>query len=347
MIIGSYKQHIAAKHIILCCCILFLSACETVRYLKIETLQPAAVTFPLEFPAVVIVNNMAVQPPESGILFKTNGYATVNQMLQKDSASQKFLESFESLLTRAACFRSVSIYSTPLRDDGDFLSIKEIPAKRIWKIAEETYADVILSVDRLLFNVSQNVYAGSSYIHDNAGVVALLAGKADLGVYVHGRKDTVHFIDLVDTRRIQRYVLAESLGIYRDLPETLLGDVAQALAQGAVYHFAPHWMMQDRVLYTGADSGMKMAYAYSQKDQWNVASFIWQEVYNSERGYKKKGMIAINIALSEEMSDRYSSALEWVDKALSMYARESASKVKEETVYAGKYRKILEKRITQ
>jgi hypothetical protein len=309
----------------------------------IETQTPAAVTFPVKSPAVVVVNNALVQPRDAGITVQYNGKTLPEQILQKDSVQLSFFDFFASSLDESHYFRDVLMYNAPLRSDRDFLSTKKISPEKVREITEAVDADGLISIDRLLFDVTHEIHD----IQDNAGVFTLVAGKVEMSAHIPGRELASATVDVIDTLRFRRYVEADSLLVFKHLPEHFLENEAHALAEKATKCFAPYWTPSERVLYTGMDSRMKSAYAYVQKNRWKEAVDIWKELYKNESGKKKKGMIAINIALSEEMRDRYSSALEWVDKALSLYALEHPFKVEEETEFAGKYRKRLEERAVQ
>ncbi len=317
----------------------FLSSCETKHYFVLETQQPAAITFPIVSPNIVIVNNAVIQPANSGIDYWAGNKYLSGHTLSKDSIHYYFIDLLAQYLDETHFFNDVLIYNNPLREDGSFLSSQPIPLDTILKITGNVQADVLISVDNLLFNISQ-ILIGNEYIYSSIKT----NGKVSLSIYFPGQQAESSFV-LTDSIKFGDFLNNDTTLMFKKIPEQLLREIAVNLSRKAVNHFVPYWSHSERVIYTGTDSEMKSAFAYAKKTHWDKASEIWENIFIYDKNNKRKGMSAMNIALSEEMKDQYTTALEWVKKAIDCYEKEKPASITEEYDFAMNYKKILERRI--
>ena len=61
---------------------------------------------------------------------------------------------------------------------------------------------------------------------------------------------------------------------------------------------------------------MKEANSYWNRGNYEEASYLWEYVYENAEKMGRKAKAAANMALYEELNDRYDSALDWVKKSL-------------------------------
>ncbi len=329
-------------HSILLFIVFVFFSCETPRYFSIEVQQPADVTFPVSSPKVVVVNNAVVQPENTGVIYKIGKNVMPPYALPKDTAHWACINYLGEELQKTGYFKDVLVYNYSLRNDDNFLQIEEIDPEKVEEIADGAQADALISVDKLLFKLTQTLL-GDDYVHCSAQIEYII----NYSVYIPGKEKPMMSSVLSDTLRYNDYMENDSAFVLKELPEALLMQTAWNISHEAALHFAPHWISSERLIYTGMSAQMKTAYAFATKNKWEEAGNVWKKLYESGKSKKQKGMIAINIAVSEEMQDRYSSALEWIKKARECYAQEKTPNVKEESAYADRYQIILEKRDQQ
>lgn len=317
--------------------LVLLFSCETARQFTVETLTPTSVFYPVNSPRVVIVNNAVVQPADNGVEFYLDNMRIRCCELKKDSTIKKLIYFWANGLDWSDHFDEVLVYNYPLRTDDSFLASPPIHQDTAQKIANEVNADALLIVDRLLFRISQQVIGRDVYYSSS-----VLTCEGVFSVYLPDKKKITQTLILVDTLQHNRFAGTDTTMFLKWIPEHLLQLSTMRMAKIATMKFAPYWEYSERQFYTGPDSQLKTAYAYANKKRWPQAIEIWTRIYNSESNNKRRGKAAINIAVAEELNTGYTSAISWVDKALSAYAKEKADKVQEELQFATDYKKKLE-----
>ncbi|MDR1121953.1 MAG: tetratricopeptide repeat protein [Dysgonamonadaceae bacterium] len=330
--------------------LILFSSCETAHYFMIETQKPAAITFPANMTeGTVVVNNTR----DVDVTFTYNTRDLSSVILKKDTVLAIFHDFFASALDETGYFRNVLLYNVPLKEDSASLSSilsissflsEKIPSEKVMEITREAGVGSLLSIDRLSLDINETVH---DIGYNNLFVDVTIKSNIKVSAYIPGEETSLASFILSDSITINQVVESNSNLILKYLPKQFLEQSAYNLSQKAATCFAPYWSSSERVLYAGMDSRMKLAYAYMQKEHRKEAADIWKKLYDSEKNNKKRGMIAINIALSEEMYDRHAEALTWVKKALDLYASEKPSKVANEIAFARHYQKELEERITQ
>jgi tetratricopeptide (TPR) repeat protein len=307
----------------------------------IEKQKPAAVTLPANIVnGIVVVNNTQ----GVNVTFEYNNRDLSGAILQKDTVFAIFHDCLASALDETEYFRNVLLYHVPLKDDSTYLSFEKIPSEKVMEITRKVSAGGLMSIDRLSLDINETV---RDIEYNNLFVNATIKSSIKISVYIPDEEMPLTSFILADSIRINQIVEPYSSLVLQYLPRQFMEQSAYRLSRKAATCLVPYWSSSERVLYEGMDSRMKSAYAYMQKEYREKAVDIWEKLYDSEKNNKKRGMIAINIALSEEMCDRYTEALIWVKKALDLYASEKPSKVANEILFAQYYQNELEERITQ
>ena len=315
------------------------AACNTTQNFTIETQMPAEVTFPVPSPRVVLANNAVIQPPKSGVELMYGKTHQAGYSLLKDSAHWACINYLGKELYDSNYFDDVLIYNYTLREDDSYLSTQPIAPNQITDITEDADADALISIDRLLFNVSQTIL-GNEYPFVSIEVTC----RADFSVYLPGQSAPIASFSVADSLKFNDFVNNDSLLVYQHIPLNLLNRSASFIAEAATRKLAPYWEQSNRTIYSGIDSKMKQAFAYCKRNRWEEAVAIWENVYQYDKNQKKRGRAAINMAFSNELNDQYETALEWVNKALKAYDTQKPSGIQAEKEFALQYQEILRKR---
>jgi hypothetical protein len=100
---------------------ILLSSCSGLKYLTVETLEPAQVNLPDNILRVAVVNNVVQQPDEIGHdLIKLGSNSTEREKASSDSIAIFYTEALTQFLDEADYYQRVTYYSKPLREDSDF-----------------------------------------------------------------------------------------------------------------------------------------------------------------------------------------------------------------------------------
>jgi len=100
---------------------LFLGSCSGIKYLTVETREPAQVTLPSHVLSLAVVNNVVKQPDDLGhetqLIGSTEGEKT---KVSSDSMAIYYTEALTQFLNEEDYFQKVVFYPEPLRSDTNF-----------------------------------------------------------------------------------------------------------------------------------------------------------------------------------------------------------------------------------
>ena len=110
--------------------------------------------------------------------------------------------------------------------------------------------------------------------------------------------------------------------------------------------FYPYIDNADRFYFVTPYPLMKEANSYWNRGNYEEASYLWEYVYENAEKMGRKAKAAANMALYEELNDRYDSALDWVKKSLNIFL-ESPEKYSNYIEYLLEYQQQLNVRIQE
>jgi len=299
---------------------LLLSSCAGIKYLTVETREPAQITLPSGVLSVIVVNNVVQQPDDVGHQTKLLGQSGIqNEKASSDSVAIFFTEALAQFLDEEDYFQQVLFLDQPLRDDNDFFHEDFLTPETMNEIRSKTGVDAIISLDKLFMETNKDeFYRQQGYTY------SAMTGKIQsiLRVYLptmEGKIPAVHYIDSIrwegfDIQDKKAY--AEAMLPSREEGMKLL---AVRAAEKMTYVFAPHWEMQDRWYYTLPRSLMREGEAFAGRAEWKKAIEKWETFYNNRSNKTDKAKAAANIALAYEMLDEMEKALEWATTANDLF----------------------------
>jgi len=320
-----------------------LTSCSSVYQLSIDVQEPAPLTLPVRANRVLIVNNTVVQPNNVGLSRTFGDKPVENYELDLDSVSWAVMEGFANRIEDAHFFEETSFYKKIIREDDEWIATIPLPEAFRDELFNIQGFDAIISIDRFLFNLNVQVkpnvreQAGSYFyvFTDNR-----LEGGVTCSVYLYNKETPFSTFTLMDSLFYKESLYTDSLTILKELPESMVIDLAYILGEKAAYHITPSWFRQERTIYVGSNSRMQEAFSYSKKGNWNRAESLWLDLFDSKTKNSDKAKLANNIALANEMRDNLDAALRWAEKAKE-YFQEDAK----EYILANKYVSDLQQRI--
>lgn len=320
---------------------IFCSCSSTYRF-TVEIRKPAEITFPSDVNNVVIVNNAAAQSPEESVECKMMKNRVKDFKLSKDSAIWSAVEALASKIDESGFFDKTLVYNFPIRKDKEYLTVKPIPQNEIKSIVNDAGTETLLSVERMLFILKQNINeVTSSYVLTDFEVQV----SATYSIYIPSKSKAMTTFTIQDSLKFSDFVYGDSLILFKEMGEFFLSEAARKVSFRAADYFVPHWETSERFIYTcSTNSRMKDATALAKKDHWEEASGIWEKIYNGENKSANKARLAVNLAVSLEMRDQYEESFTMIEKALEHY-KTMANKNKNEIQYAEAYKSVLLERI--
>jgi len=300
-----------------------LSACSSINYVNIETYKPAEITFPTRVNKVLIVNNAVPQPADMGYEYTFMGTKQDTARAKADSALFETGRALGRAILDTDYFNDVLLFHEATRKDDQYFSDEKLTQKEVQALCEENDVDAIISIDRLLFDMTKHVNAvGNSFF---VGVINIkLTGV--MRAYIPERATSLATVLLSDSVFwAEEAETPEKLNIYLPNADNALREAGKYIANLAAPNFVPHWQNEIRWFYTGGTTEWKQATAYASHQKWTAAEPIWRSIHANAKNHTQKAKSASNIAFSQEMQGNYIEALEWAEKALPLFKAQSDS----------------------
>lgn len=320
-----------------------LTGCGTVNYINIETFKPAEVTFPAMVKKVLIVNNAVPQPEKSGYEYKLMGILQDTARVKADSALFDIGRSLGISILDTNYFNDVLLFHEGTRKNNNYLSDEKLTQAAVRALCEETNADAVISIDRLLFDMTKATASFSSDYY--LGFVSVKVASV-IRAYIPDRETPLATVLMSDSLSwSDQAETIKKLDSYLPSPEGALRESAKYIGSLAAPNFVPHWDNEVRWFYSDMASEWKQASAYASAQKWDAAEQIWLSVYKKTRSETSKAKLASNIAFAKEMQGDYAEALEWAEKARLSFLKKGEST--RDYKLLKQYAEALEKRINE
>lgn len=298
---------------------LVLTGCGTMNYVNIETFKPAEITFPSMVSKVLIVNNAVPQPEQSGYEYKLMGAVQDTARAKADSALFDIARTLGLTILDTNYFNDVLLFHESTRKDQNYLEDRKLTQEAIQALCDETGADAVISVDRLLFDMSKDIisFANGFYF----GVVNVKA-TSTMRAYVPTRETPLATVLLSDSLSWnEQGESIREVNYYLPSPEEALRETANYLGEIAAPNFVPHWNTEVRWYYTGINTEWKLASAYAATQKWDMAEEKWLLAFKGTKNETAQAKLAANIAFAKEMQGFYPEALEWAEKSIALFKK--------------------------
>lgn len=319
-----YKSY---PFIIVLTLVLILSSCSGIKYLTVETREPAQVTLPNDVLRIAVVNNVVQQPDDIGHYLVNIGSSVEKKVeASADSVSIFFTEALAQFLNEEDYFNRVTYYKEPIRNDQNFFQEELLDPEKMNEIRKETGADAIISLDRLIVETTKREhFKQMGYTYSN------MTGKISsiIRVYLPTMEGKIPRVQYIDSLNWIGFDIQDGNAYSQEmLPsrEQAMRSLAITAAEKMTYVFAPHWERQDRWYYTSASKLMREGEAFAKGAEWLRAIGKWEEYYNntSERKKTNKAKAANNIALAYEMIGEMEEAYKWATVANNLFVESTA-----------------------
>ncbi len=294
-----------------------LTSCSSINYLAIETYNPAEITFPERVEKILIVNNAVPQPDQSVCTYTLFDVAQDTCKVRVDSALVHACRGLGNAILEGDYFRDVLLYNTPLRNDDDFLVEQKLSAERVKELCQETDADAIIALEKLLFILKKDVRrVPDSFVQGDV--------RVDVGgvfrTYLPSRNSALATVQMNDSLFWSEFSPdVNTLDLILPSSEEMVQFTGNYFGSKIYPNFVPYWQNENRWYYTAIGSSWKLAAAYAGSGKWDEAGNIWKQMYAKSGKSETKAKCASNIALASEMTGQLEEALDWANKALALW----------------------------
>jgi hypothetical protein len=264
---------------------------------------------------VLILNNAAPQPEVP--FTSTIREPSDSLRIASDSALVDFCRTLGWKIAESPYFEDVRLYEGSYRTDQAFSSDVRLTGSEVRQLCGEHDVQAVISLDRLLFSISEEVWKISVLDVLNEWHVAV---SGVLRTYLPGGDTSLNVIYLADTV-IPQLTSDNGWGDVRLLtPEQVLREVAAYVATEAYVHFVPYWREDMRWYYVSPDSRWKEAAAFAAAERWENAATVWEALYEKAVSRKAKARLASNLALGAELGGQLTAAKHWATLAHQYFA---------------------------
>lgn len=303
-----------------------MGSCAGIRYMTIETREPAQVTLPAGVRKVLIVSNVAQQPNDIGHNIKRIGKDKFDKTTaSSDSVAIYYTEALAQFLGEEEYFDDVLYSDRQLRRDNNFWLEQPLQPEVMIEMKNESGVDAIISLDKLVMQTNR-----TDHFHQEGYIYGDISGKIQsvIRVYLPTMDGQIPAVQFNDSLKWEGYDISDG----RAYAELILPTQEDAMKELAVYAaermtkvFSAHWEFQDRWLYTSVKSKMREADLYAKNHQWEEAIPIWESVFNRERNKNNRAKTAHNIAVGYEMLDDMEQAVKWANTAFDLMMESTTS----------------------
>lgn len=304
---------------------MLLNGCMGIKFLTVETEEPAQLRLPSNVHSVLIVNNVVQQPDDIGHQTFKNGSTVPNkQRASSDSVAIYYTEALSQFLGEEKSFSSVQYLTRPLRQDNEFEQeslIEPEQMNKLRKLSGKGGADAIISLDKLMMETTKlERFEQQGYMYST--LVAKL--ESTIRVYMPTMEGKIPLIQYQDSLVWEGFEIPDNKAIAEyTLPtrEEAMKELAVHAAEKMTNIFAPHWEKQNRWYYTLSNSLMKEGEVFAEAMKWQKAAEKWEAYYNKENNTLKQAKAASNIALAYEMLGDLEASYKWISTSNSLFEK--------------------------
>ena len=329
--------------------LLFLtcSSCSSIYRFSVDVQEPALITIPVSAQNVLILNNTIIQPNNYGIERIIDGQTIpTDYPLALDSTVQAAIEEISVVLEESNFFNSIHVLKKQIREDSEWLTVKDLSPELQQILYDTKDFDAMLVVNRLLFSITENVKILNRGFFSSATLNMRIDGSITCSMYYYENEKPLTTFTVSDSLFVKsKYLDHDSISLFKEIPEKALDILSRNLGNQAAKRFIPTWKTSNRHLFTGFNPRMQEAVSYAADRQWTIAETIWIAELENKTKIVDKAKIAFNLAITNEMQDKFEQALEWAKKANEYFKNANPDKYQSEIKLSDKYILELERRI--
>jgi tetratricopeptide (TPR) repeat protein len=320
-----------------------LFSCSTVKSIKIETYNPAAITFPPEVKTLMIINNSAQQPDGIGHRYIRGNKEDSVISVSADSTAYDFCLWLGKNIAESPVFYDVRICEDTLRRDSVFYAKRPFSAGEVKELCESYGVDGLISLDNMffitkVFDTGLGDWPAGSFINIQIMGELRALWPDQKEIYTFPFSDSLEWY-WSDQVYAEDFVEMATKPNVKDAMRYLSGDVGEKM----YINFVPYWSFENRWYYTSVSSEWKRGTVYADAGKWEEAARIWELLFPKIGKWNSKARLLSNLALCNEMTGNFDKAIDYAEKSVQLF-KENAGEDSEYTKLQDKYVEALKKR---
>ncbi|GHV57984.1 hypothetical protein FACS1894182_08400 [Bacteroidia bacterium] len=319
-------------------CIILLTSCSGLYRFTIEVQEPAQITLPSDIVDVLVVNNAAPQPGDTGINRIYKGTEINGMKLNLDSISDIATTALATHLKESHFFNQVLFSPVSLRSDKNWMGSEPLTEAFKTETFKTHGFDGIISIDRLMFKLDQEV-------RNNLSMDLVLHSITTCSIYIYDRENPLTTFSIPDSLSYSTFTFGDTIDVCKNFPQSTIEDLAYTIGERLSQLIIPSWIEKERFLYAGSQSRMSEALSFARKGNWQYASSLWMDEYSHASRPEAKGKIAANLAIAYEMQDQFDRALQWAATAQNHFRENGKPDDSTDNTRIDTYMNDLQKRI--
>lgn len=281
----------------------FLTCCMSTKYILVDIMYPAKVSFPQDIVNIGIVDN-------AGLIFSDSILRTsfADDTISKDRIVNFSKEILKYKLTRIIkeedFFNEVRLYLSSIRTDKDYGEQHLLEKDDIQSLANKMEVDAIITLDVFDIDISQK----DSYSKTVVQIKSTHKTARENVVFNIYKKDGTLLAPTIT------YNNAVNWEVEKNNDESYIpyAKLSSLVAQNIAQQLIPYWRTQERRYYNDDSKPMKEAHKQVEEGHWTEAGKLWKEIFDKLKEGEKKALVAANIALSYENMNDIANAYKWI-----------------------------------
>jgi hypothetical protein len=313
--------------------------------MEIETYNPAAITFPPEIKTVMIVNNSAQQPDDTGHRYVRIGKGDTIMHVPADSTAYAFCMRLGKNIAESPVFYDVRICDDTLRRDSVFYDKRPFSARDVQAFCENYGVDALISLDNFVFLTETQESELNTYSAETSTSIRVnLSGELRAMWPEQKEVYAFPFSDSLKWLWSEYYHLDSSVkGISGSDVQYAMHYLSAVTGEKMRMNFVPYWSYDNRWYYTDISSEWKRGTAYAVAAKWSEAAGIWETLLAKTGKWRPKARLLSNLALCNEITGDFEKAITYAEKSYRLF-EENAGEDDDYTKLQKRYLEILRER---
>ena len=119
-------------------------------------------------------------------------------------------------------------------------------------------------------------------------------------------------------------------------------DCAAIVGEETAYLLSPHWVTEERYLYSNDNEHIQAGLQAVSRRDWNAAIAAWNKALSGNT--ESQAYASANIAVAYEMQDRFDDAIAWTKRAVNAFRRLRTADAAQQVINLRYYQSQLEDR---
>lgn len=297
-----------------------LAACQTTSILNFQSLNAPTIVLPSDVKTIGFVDrNISFSKDTTG------QYFLFNELLMKDTteyteemADYCYL-GFKDNLSEAITLDTIPFFRLPSQFLAEERNYPAMEWTDVDSICQIQGSDILIALEDI------QIYNKYSTIENEEG---RQLGFTDISYFSVWRIYDPLYQKYYDERIVVDSLFSEVYSnsykklVEQELPKRkdLFRDVSYELGKEYALLLSPQWADFSRRYFIAGDDRFAVANYYLNQENWEKAISIWEEIAD-ENNFKLSGRACFNLALAYEIKEDFTSANQWLRRAVSSYKK--------------------------